>query len=128
VDGNATFNGTCTINGGLVADNIDVSGILSTNYEGNRNVVLAKDGSITIRGKLYTEKALVFASWDIETDTQGNGNARLEIIVNGLMLAGNDIDLTDGQTSITYTYVPVEPADMGGPNEGGPIIICSVTE
>ena len=107
VDGNAEFQGSNTINGGIVANNISVRGTLTVNKSGTKNVVIAKSGDIRVFGRLYTEEAIVYASQDI---------ASLQILadidINGILMARRDVDMWNFLTSIDYTYAYVAPSDM----------------
>jgi len=107
VAGEAQFLGACTINGGVVAEEIIIAGTLTQNKSGTRNVVMAKGGDIEIFGRLYTEEALVYAAQDIVSL-----QLFAEIEINGLMLARRDIDMWNFLTRIDYNYVYVAPSDM----------------
>jgi len=109
VDGDAHFHGTCVINGGVIADAINIHNTLNQYKANNRNVVMSKVGDISVRGRLYTEEALVYAAQDI---TAVQVFAFLE--VNGILLAGRNIDMWNVITYITYNYVPMSPEDMAG--------------
>ena len=111
VDGDVTITGNCTLNGGLIANNITVSGglfgaTLTQNAvaEDKNNVIIAKSGDILIYGRLFTEKALLYASQDIRA-----AQAFAEIEVNGIMLAGRDIRMWNFITIIDYNYVDMSP-------------------
>ena len=115
VEGDATFNGTSVLNGGIIADNITIrrsggSSAIFTQYKsGDRNIIVAKNGDIEIRGRFAVEEALVYAAQDIAT---------LQVLsfvdVNGLMLARGDINMWNVVTSIDYKYVYSVPSDMLG--------------
>jgi hypothetical protein len=111
VDGDATFRGTCRVNGGVIANNILVINTLEQRKAGSRNVVIAKGGDIRVFGRLYTEEALVYASQDILSV-----QALAEIDINGIMLAGRNIDMWNFITLIDYNYIYVSPSDMRGAN------------
>jgi len=111
IDGDVEFRGACSINGGIIANQITVIGSLTQTKTGNRNVILAKNGDIRIFGRLFTEEALVFAAQDILT---------LEILadidINGIMLARRNIAMWNFLTLIDYTYVFIAPSDLLGPD------------
>ncbi|HNX91219.1 MAG TPA: hypothetical protein PKG81_05140, partial [Candidatus Omnitrophota bacterium] len=120
IDGDATFKGVCTINGGIIANNILVINTLEQNVSGTRNVIMATTGNIKIFGRLYTEKALVYAAQDILSV-----QALAIIDINGIMLAGRNIDMWDLITFITYDYVFVAPSDMLDENGEQPFGLVS---
>ena len=103
VDGDARFEGNCTINGGVIADNITVIGDLIQQKSGDRNVIIAKEADISIFGELEVEEALVYAARDIRALQIF---ARIE--VDGIMLAGRDFRMWNFITDITYRYVSPE--------------------
>ncbi len=109
VDGDAEFRGTCTINGGIVADSITVVGTLNVNKAGTRNVVIAKNGDIRVFGRLYTEEALVYALQDI-----ASLQVLADIDINGIMMARRDINMWNFLTLVDYTYAYIAPSDMMG--------------
>ncbi|RKY42977.1 MAG: hypothetical protein DRP85_01225 [Candidatus Makaraimicrobium thalassicum] len=111
VDGDATFFGPCTLNGGIIADEIFVRGTLTQNKAGNRNVIMAKDGDIRVFGRLYTQEALVYAAEDIKSL-----QVFAKIDINGIMLAREDILMWNVITSILYNYIHITPSDMMGEN------------
>jgi cytoskeletal protein CcmA (bactofilin family) len=111
VDGDVSITGNCTLNGGLIANNITISGgffgaTLTQNAvaEDKNNVIIAKSGDILIYGRLFTERALLYASQDIRA-----AQALAEIDVNGIMLAGRDIRMWNFITIIDYNYVSMSP-------------------
>ncbi len=120
VDGLATFNGTCTINGGIVAKKIRVDGTLNQVKSGYRNVIIAKKKDIKIAGRLATEEAIIYATRDIVATEVG-----ADIDVNGIMMAGRDIYLWNFLTLIDYNYVETHPIDMGEEEEGQSFRILS---
>ncbi len=121
VDGVARIYGTCIINGGIIADRIEVRGELQQyETEHNRNVVMAKNGDVQIFGRLYTEKALVYASEDVKSLQIF---ARIDI--NGIILAAQDIDMWNFLVLINYNYEYVTPADMSGSGGGEMVEIVS---
>ncbi|MFA6635733.1 MAG: hypothetical protein WCV56_01290 [Candidatus Omnitrophota bacterium] len=109
VDGDAEFRGVCVINGGVIANSIRVINTLRQNKALNRNVILSRNGDIRVWGRLETQEALVFAAQDI---ISMQVLAVLE--VNGILLAGRDVNMWNVVTRIVYTYVPMSPADMFG--------------
>lgn len=108
VNGTATFTGTCTINGGIVANTILVVGTLNQNRSGTKNVVISRVGDIGILGRLNTQEAVVFAGRDLIA-LQAGAN----IDVNGVMLAKRDISMWNLLTYIDYNYIATTPSDMG---------------
>ncbi len=111
VDGDVTFKGPCTLNGGIIADEIRVigSGTLSQNKIGNKNIIMAKTGNIRVSGRLHTEEALVYAAQDVKSH-----QVLSEIDINGIVLARRDIRMWNVVTSINYKYVYITPDDMMG--------------
>jgi hypothetical protein len=109
VDGDVEFRGVCVINGGVMANSIHVKNTLRQNKALNRNVILSRNGDIRVWGRLETQEALVFAAQDI---ISMQVLAVLE--VNGILLAGRDVNMWNVVTRIVYTYVPMSPADMFG--------------
>jgi hypothetical protein len=115
VDGDAEFRGNCVLNGGIIADNILVRNTifsparLTQNKVLNKNVLIARNGNIRVWGRLTVNEALVFASQDI---LSVEAAARLEI--DGIFLAGRDVNMWNVLTYIEYTYVPLSPDDMAG--------------
>lgn len=108
VNGTATFQGTCTLNGGIIANSIRITGRLEQNKTGNRNLILSQIGDIGVLGRLETEEAVVFAGRDLISLQIG-----ATINVNGVMLAKRDIYMWDILTNIDYTHVDAFPSDMG---------------
>ncbi|MDD4956695.1 MAG: hypothetical protein PHQ61_03510 [Candidatus Omnitrophica bacterium] len=121
VDGDVRFVGDCTVNGGIIADNIYIGKRVKILFfyvtspgeveqystEDNRNVFIARNGDIQIRGKLDTEEALVYASRDIVSL-----DAFDIIDVNGALVAGRDIYMWSVIAYISYNYVSVSPMNM----------------
>ncbi|MFC1548994.1 pilus assembly PilX N-terminal domain-containing protein [Candidatus Omnitrophota bacterium] len=114
VDGDVVIIGTCTINGGLIADNIIISGTLEQVKTGDRNVIAAKDKDIIISGRLEVGEAIVFASQDITT----RENWGAQVYVNGTMLAKRDVHMWNFRTEIDYTHVYIYPIDMTDESSG----------
>jgi hypothetical protein len=119
VDGDLTLRGTCTLNGGVVANNIYVIGNLIQNKTGDRNVIYAKSGDIRIYGSMNVGKALMYAWQDIR-GPQDSSTLRL----TGLMVAKRDVSMWNFLVNMTYTYAPVYLKDMLG--EGGGEIVFDV--
>ncbi|MFQ5952877.1 MAG: hypothetical protein ACE5JK_05685 [Candidatus Omnitrophota bacterium] len=113
VKGGATFEGTCTLNGGIVANRIIVNGTLNQVKSGYRNVIIARKKDIKVSGRLATEEAIVYATRDILATQSG-----ADIDVNGIMMAGRDIYLWNFLTLIDYNYIETNPIDMGEEEEG----------
>ncbi|MFH1394949.1 MAG: hypothetical protein ABIH09_02195 [Candidatus Omnitrophota bacterium] len=109
VDGNVNFLGNCILNGGIIAEDILVAGSLYQFKSGDKNVILAKDGDIKISGVFSVNEALVFAAQDIKSIV-----AQAVLNVNGIILAGRNIDMWNVLTTIQYTYVAVSPSDLMG--------------
>lgn len=123
VEGTATFEGTCTLNGGIVADVIQVNsssgkrGRLNQNAAGNFNVIVSRTGDITVGNQdggirrpadLNAGGALIYAQGDFET------LAAFSIIdVNGVITA-NNIKMREFIAYIDYDYAM--PAVSFGPN------------
>ncbi len=108
VDGTVRFEGNCTVNGGIIADDITIAGTLNQVKKANRNVILAKEGDIGVLGRLYTEEAVVYAGRDIRSLQIG-----ADIEVNGLIMARRDIYMWNFLTMIDYNYVETYPDDVG---------------
>jgi len=111
VEGNAVFVGACTLNGGIIADDILIAGSLTQFKAGDKNVILAAGGDIKIRGRFSVDEALVYASQDIKSI-----QAFSEINIDGTMLAGRDISMWNVLTLIQYNYVKMAPVDLMGPD------------
>jgi hypothetical protein len=107
VDGDLTLRGTCTLNGGVIANNIYINGTLIQKEAGSRNVIYAKNGDVRVFGRLTVAKALIYASQDIR-----GLQAAAILDINGVMAAKRDIKMWDFLVYITYDYTPVAPADM----------------
>ncbi|MDP8298953.1 MAG: hypothetical protein P9L88_03535 [Candidatus Tantalella remota] len=122
VDGNVTFKGECTLNGGIIADDIDVEGELSQFYTGDRNIILATEMDISVKGGLFVEEAIVSAVRDVSTRAAGTW-----MDVTGCILAGRDMSFWNVQTQVTYTHKLTHPSDLGGVG-GEMLIIESVTK
>ena len=108
IDGDASFSGNCTINGGIVADSITIFGRLTQTKSGTRNVVISRINDIGILGRLQTEEAVVYAGRDIVSLSIG-----ADIDINGVMLAKRDIYMWNFLTYIDYNYLETYPSDMG---------------
>lgn len=122
VEGRAKFSGSCTIKGGIVAEEVLIVGTLNQTKKGDRNVIIAmaQDGDIRINGKLHTEEALVVAFQDIRA-VQANS----QVNVSGTLLAERDIDIRGVNTKIDYKYIRMDPADMTGTGGEGPFTVIS---
>ncbi len=117
VDGDVTIEGSCTINGGIIADNIYVNGTLNQFRRGDRNVVIAKDGDIDIGGELYVREACVYASQDIKTHATVWWVTPV-VRVKGIMLAKRNIDMFNVKTDLAYTYTYIYPLFMTDETSG----------
>jgi hypothetical protein len=118
VDGNATFRGLCTLNGGIVADSITIEGTLDQNLSGERNVIIARITDINLYGRLDAEEALIYAARDI-----ASLQANAEIEVSGIMLARRNINMWNYKTFIDYNHINTYPSDMEEEPEGIPFRI-----
>lgn len=108
VNGSVTFAGTCTLNGGIIADSITITGTLQQNKSGTRNLILSQVGDIAVLGRLETEEAVVFSGRDLITLQLGS-----TVDISGVMLAKRDIYMWNILTYIDYDYVDTFPSDMG---------------
>ena len=123
VDGTATFEGTCHLYGGVVADNIVIpvqqggyprkqARLYQHDSGDNRNFIISKN-NIELYGRLYVTDsdnplgALVYAENDFRSRRAGS-----RIDINGCIIARHDINLRDYIAYIVYDYVSVSP-DMG---------------
>jgi hypothetical protein len=120
VDGDVTFEGTCDLYGGIVADNVIVNGTLNQYKSGERNIVVARVGDIGVLGRFYTEEALIFAAQDIVSLKKF---ADLE--VSGIMLAKRDINMWSFLTYVEYDYINTYPSDLEDNPEGKQFEIIS---
>lgn len=120
VDGDVVFNGSNTLAGGIVAERIKILGSLEQSKAGDMNVIIAKDDDIRVRGRLYTEEALVFAAKDLESI-----DVLAEIELNGVVLAKRDIEMWNVQSFVTYSYIPVAPVGMGNSSGEEPFRVIS---
>jgi hypothetical protein len=107
VDGNVTFNGNCTLYGGIIADDIRVNGTLAQMKSGSRNVIIARNWQINVAGRLYTEEALIHSYDDINS---ASDNADFEI--NGVVVCREDILVQGTNTLIDINYAETYPSDM----------------
>lgn len=115
VNGTATFTGTCVLNGGIIAEKIDIGTNRRNradfyqfkNGSFDRNVIIAKNNNIEIWGRFDVEEALVYARGSIKTKV-GESIAN----VTGILLAGEDINMWNALTYITYNYRNVVPENM----------------
>lgn len=113
VDGKATIKGTTTLNGGIVADEIDIQGTLNqTAHAGGisptRNFILAKNSEIGIFGGLNVDEALVYAKTGIRTRSSG-----VQVNINGIVLAETgEMSFWDVKTNVVYEYVLTYPSDL----------------
>jgi hypothetical protein len=114
VDGDATIQGACTLNGGLIANNIFITGTLIQVKTGDRNVIAAKAQDIQISGRLEVEEAIVFASQDIWT----HENWGAQVFVNGTMLAKRNVSMWNFRTEIDYTHIYIYPVDLAPESSG----------
>lgn len=120
VDGDVTISGTCTLNGGMIAESIYIPGgaTLQQVKSGTRNVIIAKDSDITVAGRLCVGEAVVYAAQDIQT--RENWGADVEI--NGCMLASRDIRMWNFRTSVNYNHVYILPPDMAAEMSGFSVV------
>jgi hypothetical protein len=109
VEGNASIRGACTVNGGIIANDIVVFGTLSQVKSGDRNIIVARERDILVGGKLETAEAIVYAKRDLRTLQAGT-----EVAINGILIAERDISFWNVQTNVTYTYLLTYPSDLQG--------------
>jgi len=107
VNGTATFSGTCHINGGVFAKAIVVTtdSKLYQHKTGNYNMLVANGvgtglGSIIIGGELHVEEALLYS----KSDFRASGKKTV-VDVHGVITASQNIDLSDFQVVVNYTYL-----------------------
>ncbi len=112
VDGRVTFEGNSTIRGGVVADDITINGALTQYKSGERNVIIAREGDIGLRGDLDVEEAVVYSVKDIRTDASG-----VDITIDGVMMARRDINMWTNPANMDYDYVEIYPSDVGSGGE-----------
>jgi len=114
VKGTAEFYGTCTLDGGIVADSIIVHGSLTQSKSGTRNVIISKTGDIWVKGSLQTGEALVYAQNDFWVREDGG-----TVNISGTLIAGRNMELWDKKTAITYNHKLVLPDGLllGGPDD-----------
>lgn len=120
VDGNVTIRGTCTLNGGLIADDINIEGTLIQNKSGNRNLIIARNKDVSIFTELTTEEAIVYAKRDLRTRAAGT-----VVDITGIVLAERDMSFWNVQTNVTYTYKLTHPSDLPGTSEEDMIQVVS---
>jgi hypothetical protein len=109
VNGSVSFEGNCTINGGIIADDIMIVGTLTqVKTSHNRNVIIARDGDIGVLGRIETEEAVVYAGNDIRSLQVWS-----DMEINGILMARRDIYMWNFLTVIDYNYVESYPADIG---------------
>lgn len=120
VDGNVVIRGACTLNGGLVADDINIEGTLIQNKAGDRNFILARDRDISIFAQLTTEEAIVYAKRDLRTRAAGT-----VVDITGIVLAERDMSFWNVQTNVVYTYEMTYPSDLPGTSEEDMIQVVS---
>ncbi|MGB2600461.1 MAG: hypothetical protein WBD00_05405 [Candidatus Omnitrophota bacterium] len=118
VDGDVEILGDCTLNGGLIANNIQISGTLNQVKTGDRNVIASKDQDIAISGRLLTEEAVVLAQQDIRTHEHWGA----EVSINGTMLAKRDVQMWNFRTEIDYNHIYIYPIDMTDESSGFNVI------
>jgi hypothetical protein len=114
VDGDVQILGNCTLNGGLIADNIEITGTLNQVKSGDRNVIASKDRDISIAGRLLTEEAIVLAQQDIRT----HENWGADVSINGTMLARRNVQMWNFRTEIDYNHIYIYPIDMADESSG----------
>lgn len=128
VEGRATFYGTCHLNGGIVADDIRVSGRLYQHETAhNRNVIISKKsekkktGNIRVSGRLNVEKALIYAENDFRASiTSGR------ISMRGALLAGRNLRASNPYAGITYQHQLLQPDGLTVTTAGGdPVKVVS---
>jgi len=125
VKGRVLFKGDCVLNGGIVATRgitIDRRATLvQKDTDHNRNVIIAKAGDISIGGTLRNvtladvaggstgdEAVFVYAGGDIRF----TGFSRVQLAIQGSLVAKGDIDLQALFAGIGYVYKYVHPEDV----------------
>ncbi|MFH1799016.1 MAG: pilus assembly PilX N-terminal domain-containing protein [Candidatus Omnitrophota bacterium] len=114
VKGTATFIGACTLTGGIIAKQIKIGDDDNSadfyqhkNELVNRNVIIAKNGDIKIWGRFDVQEALVYAEKSIKIKENWSiAN------VTGILLAGENIEMWNKFTLITFNYRNVIPENM----------------
>ncbi|NQU95411.1 MAG: pilus assembly PilX N-terminal domain-containing protein [Candidatus Omnitrophica bacterium] len=128
VNGTANLFGTVNLNGGIVADKINVRGRLNQIKTGSKNVIIAKgsdtggtEGDISIFFRLDVEEAVVFAARDFKVVA-----AFSTVVVTGSLLGRRNIRIWDLLSSITYNHKLLSPTGILGPNgETEPFTVVS---
>lgn len=113
VNGDVEFDGTSTLYGGIVANNITIRGTFNQYKTAlNRNVIVSKVGDINIRGAFNVEEGVVFATNDFAVRED------VPIIsITGTLIAGHDLDVWDKKCVINYNHKLLYPDGltfMGG--------------
>ena len=120
IKGSATFNGNCTLNGGIIAKKIFVNGTLTQVKSGLRNIIYAYKKDIQVSGRLAVEEAIIFAARDIAVT-----EALADLEINGIMMAGRDLLLWNFLCYIDYNHIETHPLDMGEEEEGRSFAVIS---
>jgi len=122
VEGTATFYGASTLNGGIIADAIEIKNRITgwhwvfifylpiiergelnqVSSSHNRNVVISRTGDLGVEGTMTTNTALVFAGHDFESL-----NALCQLNIRGLFLASSNLNTLDFVAGLTYIYSPI---------------------
>ncbi|MDD5439507.1 MAG: hypothetical protein PHS37_04910 [Candidatus Omnitrophica bacterium] len=116
VNGTATFSGTCHLYGGVIAKTIAITGSLTQHKTGDYNMIVANgaaagQGNITITsGQVGTDEALLYARKNFVVS-----GSRTNVSINGVIVAAGDIDLSDFQILVHYTYQS-PTVDLGSTN------------
>jgi hypothetical protein len=104
VEGTATFRGECHLNGGIVADRIEVLGDLNQHKSGTRNVIISRSQDIRIFNKLAAEEALVYAGGDFRVFNAGS-----IVSITGTLISARYLRMWDALTYITYNHRVLYP-------------------
>lgn len=122
VEGDVTISGNVTINGGIVADSIQIDkwADFVQSKAGDRNVIIATTGDISIKGDFTTEEAIVYAKRDISTQS-----AHVAVDITGVIIAERDIKFWNVQTEVSYKHKWTAPSDLIGADEEGTVRVIS---
>ena len=109
VNGTASLYGTVNLNGGIVADKIEVRGTFNQIKSGNKNVVIAKGTDIKMFNRMEVEEAIVYAARDFEVLTAG-----AYVAVTGSLLAARNIQIWNLISYVTYNHKLLSPEGLLG--------------
>ncbi len=116
MDGDVTISGSCTLNGGLIADSVDIpkNAVLTQIKTGDRNVIIAKVDDVRVGGQLAVQEAVVFAARDILTYEQWGP----VVNITGSMIAMRDVNMWNVRTHLYYVHKYIVPPDMTDESSG----------